>query len=274
MPTTKINDVNLYWEVLGQEGDPLVFVHGSWGDHYNWNPVADELSKNFRVLTYDRRGHSKSERPPHQGSALEDVYDLISLIEYLNFSPAHIVGNSGGAAIVLKTATIRPDVFKTLVVHEPPLFGLLKNIDEAQPMLKVVQERIGSVVDLIATNEYEQAAKLFVETIAFGPGAWQALPDHVKQTFIFNAPTFLDEIHDPNNLEFDLSGLLHFDKPALLTHGTESPPFFLMALNIISKAIPNAKRLIFEGAGHVPHMSHPQQYMQTLKQFCTSYQEV
>jgi len=75
-------------------------------------------------------------------------------------------------------------------------------------------------------------------------------------------------------LEFDLSGLLHFDKPALLTHGTESPPFFLMALNIISKAIPNAKRLIFEGAGHVPHMSHPQQYMQTLKQFCTSYQEV
>jgi pimeloyl-ACP methyl ester carboxylesterase len=272
MPTTKINDVNLYWETLGQKGDPLVFVHGSWGDHYNWNEVSDQLSKNFRVLTYDRRGHSKSERPRQQGSAAEDVSDLIGLIEYLNFLPAHIVGNSGGAAIVLKTAATRPDIFKTLTVHEPPLFGLLKNIDEAQPMLKVVQERIRSVVDLIATNEYEQAAKLFVETIALGPGAWQGLPDPVKQTFIFNAPTFLDEINDPTNLEFDTSGLLDFDKPALLTNGTESPPFFLMAMNIISKALPNAKRFVFEGAGHVPHMSHPQQYIQTLKQFCTSYQ--
>jgi len=273
MPTTKINDINLYWEILGQKGDRLVFVHGSWGDHFNWNTIVDELSKNFCVLTYDRRGHSKSERRQGQGSAEEDVSDLIALLEHLNFSPAHIVGNSGGAAIVLKTAGARPDIFKTLVVHEPPLFGLLKNIDEAQPLLKVVQERIRAVANLIAANEYEQAAKLFVETIAFGPGAWKGLPDHVKQTFIYNAPTFLDEIHDPNNLEFDTSGLSHFDKPALLTHGTESPPFFPMVLNIISKAFPHAERFVFEGAGHVPHMSHPEQYIQILKQFCASYQE-
>lgn len=250
-----------------------MLVHGSWGDHYNWNAVVGELSKNFRVLTYDRRGHSKSERTMHQGSAEEDVSDLIALMEHLNFSPAHIVGNSGGAAVVLKTAARRPGIFKTLVVHEPPLFGLLKHINEAQPMLRVVEERIHAVVDLIATNEYEQAAKLFVETIAFGPGAWQGLPDHVKQTFIYNAPTFLDEIRDPENLELDTSKLSHFDKPALLTNGTESPPFFIMGLNIIAKALTNAKRSAFEGAGHVPHMSHPAQYIQSLKQFCTSYQE-
>jgi pimeloyl-ACP methyl ester carboxylesterase len=273
MPTTKINHANLYWEVLGQQGDPLVFVHGSWGDHYNWNEVVDELSKNFRVLTYDRRGHSKSERSQHQGSAEEDASDLIALIEYLNFSPAHIVGNSGGAAIVLKTAARRPDIFKSLAVHEPPLFGLLKNIDEAQPMLKVVEERIRAVVGLIATNEYEQGARLFVETIAFGPGAWQTLPDQVKQTFIYNAPTFLDEMRDPDNLELDMSKLSHFDKPALLTHGTESAPFFIMALDIIAKSMTNARRFAFEGAGHVPHMSHPQQYIQTLNKFCNSYQE-
>jgi pimeloyl-ACP methyl ester carboxylesterase len=268
MPTTKINHVNLYWEILGLEGDPLVLVHGSWGDHNNWNAVVDELSRTFRVLTYDRRGHSKSERPQHQGSADEDVSDLIALIEYLNFLPAHIAGNSGGAAVVLKTAARRPDIFKTLVIHEPPLFGLLKHIDEAQPMLKVVEERIRVVADLVATNECEQAAKLFVETIAFGPGAWQQLPDRVRQTFIYNAPTFLDEIHDPDNLEFDLSKLSGFDKPSLFSNGTKSPPFFLMCLDEIAKSLPHAKRFVFDGAGHVPHMSHPEQYVQTLKQFC------
>jgi len=273
MPITIINQVNLYWEVLGSEGDPLVFVHGSWGDHDNWNQVTAELSKNFRVLTYDRRGHSKSERTPHQGSAEEDVSDLIALIENLNFSPAHIAGNSGGAAIVLKTAARRPDIFKTLVVHEPPLFGLLKNIEEAQPMLQVVEKRIAAVVDLIATSEYEQAARLFVETIAFGPGAWTGLSEHVKQTFIYNAPTFLDEIRDPENLELDPSRLNRFDKPALLTHGSESPPFFVMGLDIIAKALGNAQRFVFEAAGHVPHMSHPKQYIQNLQQFCGSHQQ-
>jgi pimeloyl-ACP methyl ester carboxylesterase len=274
MPTTKINGVNLYWEVLGQQGDPLVLVHGSWGDHYNWNPVVDELSESFRVLTYDRRGHSKSERPLAQGSVEEDVADLVALIEYLGFSPAHIAGNSGGAAIVLKTAARRPDLFRTLIIHEPPLFGVLKNVDEAQPMLQVVESRLRAVVDLIITREYEQAAKLFVETIAFGPDAWPQLPESVRQTFIYNAPTFLDEINDPANLEFDTSGLSNFNKPALLTQGSGSAPFFAMALNIIAQALPKAKRFQFDGAGHVPHISHPRQYIKTLREFCATYQEV
>lgn len=272
MPTTTINGVNLYWEVQGQSGDPLVLVHGSWGDHHNWSPVVVELSRTFRVLIYDRRGHSKSERLQRQGTSEEDVSDLIALIEYLNFSPAHIGGNSGGAAIVLKTAARRPDIFKTLLIHEPPLFGLLRDIEEAQPMLKVVKSRIEAVVDLIMTQEYEQAAKLFVETIAFGPGAWQQLPDAAKQTFIYNAPTFLDEIRDPANLEFDTSTLSNYHQPALLTHGSVSPPFFIMGLNVIAQALPQAKRFQFDGAGHVPHLSHPQQYVQTVKQFCAAYQ--
>ena len=274
MPTTAINGVDLYWEVLGQEGDPLVFVHGSWGDHYNWNTVVDKLSNNFRVLSYDRRGHSKSERPPGQGSTQEDIDDLIALVEYLDFAPAHIAGNSGGAAIVLETAAKRPDIFKSLIVHEPPLFAVLKNVDEAQPMLEAVGARIKAVVDLIATHEYEQAAKLFVETIAFGPGAWKGLPEAMKQTFIFNAPTFLDEIHDPSNLEFNIESLSVFRKPALLTNGSESPPFFTMALNRISQGLPQAKRLTFQGAGHVPHLSHPEQYIETVTRFCRTYQAV
>lgn len=244
-----------------------MFVHGSWGDHNNWSSVVAELSKNFRLLSYDRRGHSKSERSQRPVIVEDDISDLIGLIEHFNFAPAHIVGNSGGAAIVLKTAARRPDLFRTLVVHEPPLFDLLKEIHEAGPMLKIIDEKIDAVVDLIQTGQYEQAARLFVETIAFGPGAWTSLSDQLKKTFIYNAPTFLDEIHDPENLKFDTTELIGFNKRVLLTHGTQSPPFFVISLNIIANAVPHAKRFVFEGAGHVPHMSHPEQYIQTLRQF-------
>jgi pimeloyl-ACP methyl ester carboxylesterase len=268
MPSDKINGVNLYWELNGSKGEPMVLVHGSWGDHHNWDNVITELAKTFLVLTYDRRGHSKSERPNGQGNIEEDVSDLIALIEYLDLSPAHIVGNSGGASVVLRTAIRKREVFKTLIVHEPALFGILKDMPEAKPILQVVNNRVEAVTNLIAQGENEQAAKLFVETIAFGEGAWQQLPEQVKQTFIYNAPTFYDETHDPQSSQLDTSKLNNFNQPALLTVGTASAPFFPWVVDKLAEAIPNTKRATFEGAGHVPHMTHPQDYVKEVKKFC------
>ena len=43
--TSRVNGVRLYWEIAGEAGDPLVLVHGSWGDHKNWGGVAPALSR-------------------------------------------------------------------------------------------------------------------------------------------------------------------------------------------------------------------------------------
>jgi pimeloyl-ACP methyl ester carboxylesterase len=125
MPITKINGVNLFWEMTGESGPPVVMVHGSWGDHHNWDAVVPELSKKFRVVTYDRRGNSLSERVSGQGFTTEDVDDLAALLDYLKLIPANIVGNSFGAIISLKLAAKSEEYFKTLFIHEPPTFPLL-----------------------------------------------------------------------------------------------------------------------------------------------------
>ncbi|MGE5520228.1 MAG: alpha/beta fold hydrolase [Candidatus Dadabacteria bacterium] len=275
MPIDKINGVNLYWERTGEKSQPaLLLVHGSWGDHHNWDRVVHELSKDFQVITYDRRGHSHSERPPGQGSMEEDVEDLLALIKFLGIAPLHLAGNSGGAAISLKAVVKKPELFKTLVIHEPPLFGVLKSNAEAQDMLRIVSSRIEAVVNLLGTGENEQAAKLFVDTIAFGPGGWDQLPLAAQQTFIFNAPTFLDENGDPGGLDIDLSSLSSFTNSALLSNGTQSPPFFLMTLDLIQQALPNVKRIKFDGAGHVPHLTHPVDYVEVISDFCLQNEKI
>src|ERR1700730_11341677 len=124
MSTARVNGVELYYERSGS-GEPLVLVHGSWSDHHNWDPVVSALAESFLVLAYDRRGHSASERPSGQGSVLEDADDLAALIDELDLATAHVAGNSFGAIIALRAASRRPDVFRSLIVHEPPLFGLL-----------------------------------------------------------------------------------------------------------------------------------------------------
>lgn len=246
---------------------PLVLVHGSWGDHRNWHPVIPALAESFQVLAYDRRGHSQSERPAGQGTVFEDADDLAMLVEELGLAPAHVAGNSFGASIVLRAAVRRPDVFRSLIGHEPPLFSLLAGTG-FEPALAEVQARIAGVVELLEDGDDEAGARLFVETIAFGPGAWdQQLTSEMRAVFIANAPTWLDETRDPDSLHMDLTDLASFDRPALLTNGTESAPFFGPVVDMVAEPLPQAERITIEGADHVPHISVPERYVELVRTF-------
>ena len=193
MATANVNGVRLFYEISGNGEAPLVLVHGSWDSHDHWGPVVPRLAESFRVLTYDRRGHSKSERPNGQGSVREDVADLAALIKHLELAPAWLVGNSFGASISLRLAGERPELFRGLIGHEPPLLSLLDDEPRLKPLLKQVEQRIGAVVERIAAGDNAGAAEQFVNTVTLGPGRWAQLPPEFQQTLIENAPTFLDE---------------------------------------------------------------------------------
>jgi pimeloyl-ACP methyl ester carboxylesterase len=265
MPISVINGIRIYSEWHG-EGAPVVLVHGSWGDHHNWDPVVPGLARTFRVLIYDRRGHSQSERLATPGSVEEDVADLALLINSQSLQPAHIVGNSFGASIVLKLAAARPDLFASLTVHEPPLVGLLGN----DPGLPAVQQRIEAVIATLKSGRTELGAQQFVETVALGPGMWEKLPPQMRQTFVFNAPTWLDEMNDQQGFVLDLGRLAAIDKPALISRGDQSPPFFGTILDKIAEALPGARRHTFNGAGHVPHLTHPDDFVSIVGGFIGS----
>ncbi len=272
MPTSLINGARLFWKLEGQKGNPLVLVHGSWGDHHGWDQIVPALSRTHRVLTYDRRGHSQSERLASQGSKREDAADLAALVQHLELAPAHFLGNSFGGSIVLQLATERPELFRSLQAHEPPLLALIQ--DSANPhdqaVARNIHERIRSVVELLDDGEMEAGARLFMETIAFGPGAWELLPNESRQTFIFNAPTWLDEGRDPEWRMLDLGQLASFLPPALLTQGDQSEPFFRLVLDALVRALPRMQRQTLLRAGHVPQASHPVEYVETVATFLRS----
>lgn len=266
MSAARINGVEIYYELSGS-GEPLVLVHGSWADHHSWDRVIPALSESFRVLAYDRRGHSASERPAAQGSVFEDADDLAALIEELDLAPAHVAGNSFGAVVVLRAATRHPEVFRDLIGHEPPLFALLAGtpLDSA---LAEVQRRVDAIVSLLESGDDEGGARLFAETVAFGPGAWDdSLTPQMRSTFIANAPTFLDETRDPDSVGIDLGALAHFDKPALLTSGTDSAPFFGPVVDMVAEALPRVERVTIEGADHAPQVSVPERWVELVRRF-------
>jgi pimeloyl-ACP methyl ester carboxylesterase len=100
MSLTEVNGVRLLVEQSG-DGDPMVLVHGSWEDRLTWALVEEALAERFRVISYDRRGHSGSEDGPEPGTRRDDEDDLAALIEEVASGPAHVVTNSFGGSIAL-----------------------------------------------------------------------------------------------------------------------------------------------------------------------------
>lgn len=269
MPRVEANGVELFYEVAGA-GAPLVLVHGSWGDHHNWIPVLPALAERFRVLVYDRRGHSRSGRPPGQGTRHEDEEDLAALMETLGFAPAYVAGNSFGASTTLGLATRRPDLFRGLAAHDPPLTGIVMDDPRLRPLMEDIAGKFASVLTHLRADDPLAAARQFTDEIALGPGNWDRLPPPVQQTFLANAPTFLDEHGDPHWADLDLPRLSAYTGPTLLTRGTASPPWFATITTRLVEALPQAATHTFEGAGHIPHVTHPEAYARVLTAFIDS----
>lgn len=266
MPQVRADGVKLYYEKTGT-GDPLVLVHGSWTDHRSWQPATEaDLKAGFEVVAYDRRGHGRSETVPGQNTRTQDEDDLAALIEELG-APAHVAGNSFGASIALGLAAHRPELFRSITAHEPPLVGVVADDPDVLAHLQPMMTSIDAVLDHLRKGEDGPGARLFVEEVAMGPGMWDKLPEDMRKTFVAHAQTWLDEQSDPAWASLDVDRLAGCTVPVMLSRGTESPAWFSAVLDRLAEAMPQARRNTFEGAGHIPHVTHPQEYAAALTRF-------
>lgn len=119
MTTTMVNGVELYYETTGT-GDCLVLTHGSWTDGTGWDRAVTGLAERYRVVVWDRRGHSRSQAGDGPGSRAEDAADLAGLIEHVSGEPVHVAGNSYGANVTLTLLTERSDLVATAAVTSHP----------------------------------------------------------------------------------------------------------------------------------------------------------
>ena len=88
----------------------------------------------------------------------------------------------------------------------------------------------------------------------------------VQQTLIENAPTFLDEANDPEQLALGLESIRGFCQPV----GEQSPPMFAPVVAKLTKALPRVEVLTFPGAGHIPHATDPEANVEAIIAFFES----
>ena len=134
------NGTKLYYERVGS-GPPALFIAGSTGDAGNFTRSAEILADEFTVVTYDRRGNSRSPRPEgwRATSVSEQADDAAGLIRALGLRPVCLFAASAGGLIGLDLAMRHPELLRGAVLQEASLFALLPNAAEVlAPRRKLV----------------------------------------------------------------------------------------------------------------------------------------
>jgi pimeloyl-ACP methyl ester carboxylesterase len=203
MPLYSVDGTNLYFEEHGT-GEPLVLVHGAWVAHHSWDAMLPLLSRRFRVVVYDLRGHGRSAvDPPDAGDVHDDVSDLVGLLDHLALGPANILGISSGACIVLRTAVEQPRVVRRVLVHDPPYMQLLAGREDAQPYLAGAGEVFGDVGALIGARDHAGAARRFWDGLGIGI-SWESMSDDMRRSLASHAPAFGGQMNDPDAIVIDV----------------------------------------------------------------------
>ncbi|MED7925068.1 alpha/beta hydrolase [Nonomuraea sp. LP-02] len=134
----------LHHETRGS-GPILLLICGGMYDAAGFAALATTLADRYTVVTYDRRGNSRSplDGPPEPQSVevhADDAARLLTAAGVTPEEPALVFGNSSGALIGLELAARRPELVRTLVAHEPPLFELLPERDRWRALFQDVEE--------------------------------------------------------------------------------------------------------------------------------------
>ena len=97
MPFVDLKDVRIHYELAGAEHAPALMFSNSLGtDLTMWNLQMPEVTKKFRVLRYDKRGHGQSSALPGPYTIEMLGRDAIALLDHLKFDKVHFCGLSIG----------------------------------------------------------------------------------------------------------------------------------------------------------------------------------
>ena len=151
MPELVVNGLRTNYQVVGGAGEPtesVVFIHGMGTDslasfHLTLAPPVSAAGVD--VISYDLRGHGKTDRPA-SGYTIDDfVADLDDLLTALAVPrPVHLVGNSFGGTIAYSFAAAHPDRVRSLVCieAEPP----------TEPWADKMRRTLANTVEFLSTE--------------------------------------------------------------------------------------------------------------------------
>ncbi|MFF0475022.1 alpha/beta fold hydrolase [Streptomyces sp. NPDC004284] len=257
----------LHYQVRGT-GPTLLISQSGEGDADRSTDLVDRLADSYRVITYDRRGLSRSrlDAPERGATLVEHADDVQRLLAALADAPALVLGCSLGAVIGLHAAVRHPGLIHTLVAHEPVAPRLLPDQERARHERELI-----ALQDLYGRGGLGAVLPEIARTLGIDPTGADAEPNLTPQPM--NARRIANFDHF---IRHDFTAVVHdtLDTAALTDTGTRIVPaagrttpraVFDHACATSLAELVGHELVEFPG-GHNGNTSHPEAYAARLRQ--------
>lgn len=282
MPFLPANGTDLHYIQTG-EGPDVVLVHGLASSLAFWYAgIALPLRHQYRVTTYDLRGHGKSGMPPAGYTHLHMADDLSHLVDLLNLERFHLVGHSYGGLICLSFALRHSGRLRSLTLADVPIGSLssrwLSCWPELSTRLQAAGVRIGSddpypelrILEEMARPEIRSRVQEGQAHASYTPYGWGKGAEKTGKRWrqLLRDTTAREDFR---SRKLSVQDLLKIDTPTLVTYGIKSR--WKSSGDILRRHLPNPEVCYVEGAGHAHPWERPGDFLQRWFTFIAAAEE-
>lgn len=250
------------YEITGM-GKPIVLIHGLGASRQDWNLLIPQLaSAGYQCISLDLVGHGESDKPLDRGYYhIENIYT--QLINWLDthqiYEPATFIGHSMGGFLSLLIALRRPSLVGSLALIDP-----LYSPIQLPPFTHFIQK-----YPEVSAKAMELAPEWLIYTLAgFDPTTSKFFDEKKRRRVANDYKRASPNIFYLTQSFFDLQpSLTEIEKPTLILWGDSDRTLLPDTFPKLVSALPFASSRMIPGAGHQPHLSHPERISREVLMF-------
>ena len=252
MPTARLNGIDIYYQEHGA-GFPVVLTHGLGDCAELWSPLVESLADRYRVVSWDMRGHYRSEAPEDLSAYTQDIVveDLRALCDHLGIERGVHGGHSLGGYTALRFYENYPQRVAALILHGAgPGY---RNPDGSQAWTDQLAKLADWQERHFDRNDRRPAKELRVGAPALGE-VGQHLVRGIAgvERGVMAHPYFIDATT--------------VRVPTLVIVG-ENDTNYLASADYFAAKLPDARKVVVEGAGHPAVLERPEAVHPAVREF-------
>ena len=250
----------LYFEDFGGPGIPIVLGHGFLMDSDMFAPQVAALGARHRIVTWDQRGHGKTEFDGKPFTYWDSADDLAALLDHLGIERAVVGGMSQGGFVSLRFALRYPQRVLGLILidsqagqEDPDKAAQYDVMHDVWVGSGPSDQLLDMVAAIIVGNHAPESAGYIAK--------WKAM-DRTALTPIYRTLMDRDDI-TPRMSDIEV--------PVLVIHGTDDVAIDLTIAEELSRHMSHARLVKVPGAGHASNLTHPEPVNRAIDEFVASF---
>ena len=251
--------------VSGRGTQPMLFAHGFGCDQNMWRFVAPEFEDEFRVVLFDHVGAGSSDLAAYDAAryATLDGYaqDVLDVVHALDLRDVVFVGHSVSGMVGVLAANREPERFARLVligpspryVNDPPYVGGFERGD------------IEGLLDMMEHN-YIGWASFLAPAIVKNPDRPE-LGEELTESFCSTDPVIARRFAEATFLSDNRDDLARVTVPSLILQCSDDMVAPEAVGEYVHRQTPGSTLRVMKATGHCPHMSHPEETIELMREY-------